>query len=195
MIDCAPIRAVTIDPAARTARAPDGATAGDLIDAARHNGLATTTGTVSSVGLAGLTLGGGYGPLMGIYGLVADNLLSAQVVTADGDLVTASATEHADLFWGLRGGGGNFGVVVSFEYRLHPLTTVLAGLLLYPLDQAGAVLRYYGEFIKTAPDDLAETSPPQATRFMNFDKIGRTHRRMGVGARPASPAAASGVRA
>ncbi len=154
VIDCAQMRAVTIDPAARTARAQGGATAGDLIDAAQHDGLATTTGTISSVGLAGLTLGGGYGPLMSKYGLVADNLLSAQVVTADGHLVTASAMEHADLFWGLRGGGGNFGVVVSMEYRLHPLTTVLSGLLLYPLDQAGAVLRFYDEFIETAPDEL-----------------------------------------
>ncbi len=154
MIDLSQMRAVTIDPAARTARVQGGATAGDVIDAARRDGLATTTGTVSSVGLAGLALGGGYGPLMGKYGLVADNLLSAQVVTADGDHVTASATEHADLFWGLRGGGGNFGVMVSFESRLHPVTTVLAGLLLYPLEQASAVLRYHGEFIKTAPDEL-----------------------------------------
>jgi FAD/FMN-containing dehydrogenase len=154
VIDCAPMRAVTIDPAARTARAPGGATAGDLIDAAQHAGLATTTGTVSSVGMAGLTLGGGYGPLMGTYGLVADNLLSAHVVTPDGNLVTASATEHADLLWGLRGGGGNFGVVVSMEYCLHPVTTVLSGLLLYPLEQARVVLRFYDKFIETAPDAL-----------------------------------------
>jgi len=91
---------------------------------------------------------------MGTSGLVADALLSAQVVTAEGQCVPANATEHADLFWGLRGGGGNFGVVVSLEYRLHPLTTVLAGLLLYPLDQARAMLRYYNEFITTAPDAL-----------------------------------------
>ena len=99
-------------------------------------------------------MGGGYGPLTGAYGLVADNLLSAQVVTADGQLVTANAEEHPDLFWGLRGGGGNFGVVVSLEYRLHPLTTVLSGLLLYPLDRARAVLRNFNEFIATAPDEL-----------------------------------------
>ncbi len=154
VIDCSQMRAVSIDPEARTARVQGGATAGDLIDAAQKNGLATTTGTVSSVGMAGLTLGGGYGPLMGNYGRVADNLLSAQVVTADGHLVTASATENSALLWGLRGGGGNFGVVVSLEYRLHPVTKVLSGLLLYPLDQARAVLRYYGEFIKTAPDEL-----------------------------------------
>jgi FAD/FMN-containing dehydrogenase len=109
VIDCSPMRAVAIDPAARSASVQGGATAGDLIGAARHHGLAPTTGTVSTVGLAGLTLGGGYGPLMGAFGLVADNLLSAQIVTADGQLLTASATEHADLFWGLRGGGGNWG--------------------------------------------------------------------------------------
>ena len=103
MIDCSAMRAVTIDPAARTARVQGGATAGDVMSAAEKHGSATTTGTVSAVGMAGLTLGGGYGPLMGRYGLVTDNLLSAQVVTADGQLVTASATEHADLFWGLRG--------------------------------------------------------------------------------------------
>jgi hypothetical protein len=154
VIDCSQMRAVTIDPAAHTAHVQGGATIGDLIGASREHRLAATTGTISSVGMAGLTLGGGYGPLMGTYGLVADNLLSAQVVTAEGQFVTANAMEHADLFWGLRGAGGNFGVVVSLEYRLHPLTTVLAGLLLYPLDQARAVLRYYDEFITTAPDAL-----------------------------------------
>jgi hypothetical protein len=146
--------AVAIDSARRVASIQGGATAGDLIGVAETDGLATTTGTISSVGLAGLTLGGGYGPLMGNYGLVADNLLSAQVVTADGRSVTASAQDHADLFWGLRGGGGNFGVVVSLEYRLHRLARVLAGLLLYPLDQATAMLRYYNVFIKAAPDEL-----------------------------------------
>jgi FAD/FMN-containing dehydrogenase len=154
VIDCSAMRAVTIDPEARTARVQGGATAGDLMDAAEKDGLAATTGTVSSVGLAGLTLSGGYGPLMGRYGLVTDNLLSAQVVTADGQLVTASASENANLFWGLRGAGGNFGVVVSLEYRLYPITTVLSGLLLYPIDQASTVLRFYDEFIKTAPDEL-----------------------------------------
>jgi FAD/FMN-containing dehydrogenase len=154
VVDCSPMRDVTIDPEARTARVQGGALAGDLINAARQHGLATTTGTFASVGLAGLTLGGGYGPLMGKYGLVTDNLLSAQVVTADGQLVTANATEHLDLLWGLRGGGGNFGVVVAMEYRLHPVTTVLSGLLLYPMEQASAVLRHYDEFIRTAPDEL-----------------------------------------
>jgi FAD binding domain len=153
-IDLSQMRAVTIDPAARTAQVQGGATANDLIETAQKYGLATTTGTISSVGMSGFTLGGGYSPLIGAYGLGADNLLSAQVVTADGQLVTANAQEHPDLFWGLRGGGGNFGVVVSLEYRLHPLTTVLSGLLLYPLEQARTVLRNFNEFIATAPDEL-----------------------------------------
>jgi FAD binding domain/Berberine and berberine like len=153
-IDLSQMRAVTIDPAARTAQVQGGATANDLIETAQKYGLATTTGTISSVGMSGFTLGGGYSPLIGAYGLGADNLLSAQVVTADGQLVTANAQEHPDLLWGLRGGGGNFGVVVSLEYRLHPLTTVLSGLLLYPLEQARTVLRNFNEFIATAPDEL-----------------------------------------
>jgi FAD/FMN-containing dehydrogenase len=154
VIDLSQMRAVTIDPDALTAQVQGGATAGDLIETAQKYGLATATGTVASVGMSGLTLGGGYGPLMGAYGLAADNLLSAQVVTADGQLITANTEEHPDLFWGLRGGGGNFGVVVSLEYRLHPLTTVLSGLLLYPLEQARTVLRNFNEFIATAPDEL-----------------------------------------
>jgi FAD/FMN-containing dehydrogenase len=155
VIDCSLMRAVSIDPKAQTAHIQGGATVGDLMGAAQDYQLATTTGTISSVGMAGLTLGGGYGPLMGRYGIVADNLLSAQVVTAEGQCVSASATEHADLFWGLRGGGGNFGVVVSLEYRLHPLMMVVSDLLLYPLEQASAVLQQYNEFIRTAPDPLS----------------------------------------
>lgn len=153
VIDCSLMRAVTIDSGARTARVQGGANASDLIDAMQKDGLATTTGYCLT-GMAGFTLGGGYGPLIGAYGLAVDNLLSAQVVTADGLLITANAEEHADLFWGLRGGGGNFGVVVSLEYRLHPLSSVLAGSLLYPLDQARAVLHHLNDFITTAPDAL-----------------------------------------
>ena len=166
VIDCSQMRAVSIDPdvsinsavsidpKTRSARVQGGATIGDLIVAAQKCGLATTTGTISSVGLGGLTLGGGYGPLLGKFGLVADNLLSAQVVTADGRLLTANAKEHPDLYWALRGGGGNFGVMVAMEYRLHPISQVLSGLLLYSLDQAGAVLRHYNEFIQNVPDEL-----------------------------------------
>lgn len=154
VIDLSQMRAVTVDPDTRTAQIQAGATASDLIEAAQQYGLATATGTISSVGMTGLTLGGGYGPLNGAYGLAADNLLSAQVVTADGQLITANAEENADLLWGLRGGGGNFGIVVSLEFRLHPLTTVLSGLLLYPLEQARTVLHRFNEFIATAPDEL-----------------------------------------
>jgi FAD/FMN-containing dehydrogenase len=154
VIDLSQMRAVTIDPTARIAQIQGGATAGDLMEAAQQYGLATPVPINSTVGMAGFTLGGGYSPLLGVYGLGVDNLLSAQVVTADGQLVTANAEEHADLLWGLRGGGGNFGVVVSLQYRLHPLTTVLSGLLLYSLDQARAVLRRFNEFLATAPDEL-----------------------------------------
>lgn len=158
VIDLSQMKAIAIDPVARTAQFQSGVTAGELIGAAEKYGLATTTGTVSSVGMTGLTLGGGYGPLIGAHGLAADNLLSAQVVTADGQLITASSEKHPDLLWGLRGGGGNFGVIVSLEYRLHPLTKVLSGLLLYPLEQARTVFRNFNEFITTAPDELTVRS-------------------------------------
>jgi FAD/FMN-containing dehydrogenase len=158
VIDCSEMRTVTIDAQNQTAQVQGGATVGDLIHAAQQAGLATAIGNVEGVGLAGLTLGGGYGPLVGRFGLVADNLLSAQVVTADGQIVMASADEHADLWWGLRGGGGNFGVVVSSQYRLYPLGNVLAGLVMYPLPQAREVLNFYREFIATAPDELTVLS-------------------------------------
>src|SRR5215210_7231445 len=111
-------------------------------------------GVVSETGIAGLTLGGGIGWLRRKYGLSSDNLVSVDVVTADGRFLTASATENTDLFWGVRGGGGNFGVVTSFEYRLHPVGQLLASLVLYPLAQARDVLRFYREYTRTAPDEL-----------------------------------------
>ena len=117
VIDCSQMRTVTIDPVTRTAQVQSGATAGDLIKAAQQYGLATTTAGISSVGMAGFTLGGGYSPLMGAYGLGADNLLSAQVVTADGQLVSANAEEHPDLLWGLRGGGGKGASETAFALR------------------------------------------------------------------------------
>jgi FAD/FMN-containing dehydrogenase len=116
-------------------------------------GLATTGGTISNTGIAGLTVGGGLGWLMGKHGLTVDNLISADVVTADGRFRRASAAADPDLFWALRGGGGNFGVVTSFEYRLHPVTQVLGGLVLYPLDQARDLLRFYRDFCGTLPDE------------------------------------------
>jgi hypothetical protein len=114
----------------------------------------TTTGTVAGTGLAGLTLGGGLGWFMGKYGLTIDNLLSVDIVTADGCLLTASQTTHADLFWGLRGGGGNFGIVTGFDFQLHPVGAVLAGKVVYPMSRAREVLRFYREYTSSAPDEL-----------------------------------------
>ncbi|MBW4619599.1 MAG: FAD-dependent oxidoreductase [Cyanosarcina radialis HA8281-LM2] len=153
-IDLSQMRTVTVDPDQRIAHVQAGATIGDLIETTTPYGLVAATGTCSAVGMAGFTLGGGYSPLNGAYGLGIDNLLSAQVVTADGQLLTANAEEHPDLLWGLRGGGGNFGVVVSLEYRLHPCPTVLSGLLLYPLGEAKTVLRRLNDFMATVPDEL-----------------------------------------
>jgi FAD/FMN-containing dehydrogenase len=131
-----------------------GATAGDLLAAARSSGLAPVTGTVKSVGMAGLTLAGGYGPLNGKCGLALDNLLGAEVVLADGRRVTADGRENADLYWALRGGGGNFGVVTSLRYRLHPMGSVLCGLVLFSASDALGVLRGYRELVASAPDEL-----------------------------------------
>jgi FAD/FMN-containing dehydrogenase len=154
VIDLSGMRDVVVDPARRTAHAGGGATWGDFDRATAAHGLATTGGAISSTGIAGLTLGGGLGWLMRSCGLTCDNLISAEVVTADGQLLHASATENADLFWGLRGGGGNFGVVTTFEYRLYPVSTVLGGMLLYPLSRARDVLRLYRDVTRSAPDEL-----------------------------------------
>jgi FAD/FMN-containing dehydrogenase len=155
VIDLSPMRSVRVDPLQRTARAEGGATWGDFDHETHAHGLATTGGAVSSTGIAGLTLGGGVGWLARKYGLTCDNLLSADVVTADGCFVTASAAEHTDLFWGLRGGGGNFGVVTSFEYQLHPVGTVLGGMVLHTMDRARDLARFYRDFASAAPEALA----------------------------------------
>jgi FAD/FMN-containing dehydrogenase len=155
MIDLTPMKGIRVDPAARTARAQGGVTWREFDRETQAYGLATTGGAISSTGIAGLTLGGGFGWLGRGYGMACDNLLSADVVLADGSIVTASADENADLFWGLRGGGGNFGVVTSFEYRLHPVTSILGGMLLYPFEQAGAVLRAARDFNQTSPDEMS----------------------------------------
>ena len=154
VLDLSAMRGVTIDPAARTAVAQGGATAGHVVAAAARYGLAPVTGTVKAVGMAGLTLAGGYGPLCGKHGLALDNLLGADVVLADGRRVTASHTADSDLYWALRGGGGTFGVVAAARYQLHPLPAVLAGLILFPLAQAATVLRGYAEIAAAAPDEL-----------------------------------------
>ena len=155
VIDLSPMKGMWVDPRARVARAQPGLLWGEFDHETQPFGLATPGGIVSHTGIAGLTLGGGLGWLMRRYGLTADNLLSADVVTADGALVRASAEEHADLFWGLRGGGGNFGIVTSFEYRLHPVgPTVLAGVILHPAARAREVLDFYRDYIASAPDEL-----------------------------------------
>lgn len=154
MIDLAPMKGIHVDPRRRTVRAEPGLTWREFNRAAAVHGLATTGGVVSSTGIAGLTLGGGIGWLMGRYGLTVDNLISAEVVTAAGDVITASEDEHPDLFWALRGGGGNFGVVTSFEYRAHPVREVLAGPVLHPLADARAALAFHREFTATVHDEL-----------------------------------------
>ena len=158
VIDLTSMRAVTVDSDAGTATAQGGATTGDVVAPARSLGLAPVTGTVKAVGMAGLTLGGGYGPLCGKHGLGVDNLLDARVVLADGRLVMADRENDPDLFWALRGGGGSFGVVTSARYRLHPLASVTAGLLLFGLEQAEAVLHRYQELIAEAADELTVMS-------------------------------------
>ena len=154
MIDLSPMKSVRVDPARRAARAEAGLTWGEYNHETQAFGLASTGGVVSTTGIAGLTLGGGLGWLMGKHGLSCDNLLSADLVTADGEFLTASADQHPDLFWGLRGGGGNFGVVTSFEYRVHPVGPVLAGMVLHPMAKAREVLRFYRDYARTCPDAL-----------------------------------------
>jgi FAD/FMN-containing dehydrogenase len=154
VIDLSRMRSVFVDPATRRVRVQGGATLGDLDRETHVFGLAVPSGTVPMTGIAGLTLGGGVGWLIRKYGMTIDNLLSCQVVTAEGKVITASAAENADLFWALRGGGGNFGVVASFEFQAHPVHTVLGGMLLYPRATAAEVLRHFRDFMLTAPDEL-----------------------------------------
>jgi FAD/FMN-containing dehydrogenase len=153
-IDLALMKDVRVDPDARTARAGGGATWGPFNDATAEHGLATTGGLISTTGIAGLTLGGGFGWLMGRYGLAADNLVSAEIVTADGVVRTTGVEQDPDLFWAVRGAGANFGVVTTFEYRLHPLAQITGGLAAYPFDAAGDVLAFYREFTTDLPDEL-----------------------------------------
>lgn len=155
VIDLSPMKGMRVDPRSRTARAEPGLLWGEFDRETQAFGLAGPGGIVTHTGIAGLTLGGGIGWLMRRYGLTCDNLRSADVVTADGRFVTASATEHPDLFWGLRGGGGNFGIVTSFEFQLHPVgPTVLAGPVFHSAAKAAEVLRFYREYAKAAPPEL-----------------------------------------
>jgi FAD/FMN-containing dehydrogenase len=154
MIDLAPMRGIHVDPRSRRVRAQAGVTWNEYNRAAATHALATTGGVVSTTGIAGLTLGGGLGWLMGKYGMAIDNLVSAELVLADGRVVTASAEDDPDLFWAIRGGGGNFGVATSFEYRAHPLDMIFGGIVAHPLDAAGDVFDFYRQFTKQLPDEL-----------------------------------------
>jgi FAD/FMN-containing dehydrogenase len=154
VIDLSALKGVFVDPRARTVRAQPGATLGDVDRETHVHGLAVPFGVVSRTGIAGLTLGGGVGWLVRKYGLTCDNLLSCEIVTAEAEVVTASEEINADLFWGLRGGGGNFGIVTSFHYRAHPVSIILGGLIVHARDQATAVLRLYRDFMASAPEEL-----------------------------------------
>ncbi len=154
VIDLAPIRYVRVDPSDRTVRVGGGCRWSDVDHATHAFGLAVPSGIVANTGVGGLTLGGGLGHLTRKYGLTIDNLLSADVVLADGSFVVASAEEHPDLFWALRGGGGNFGVVTSFLFQAHPVHTVCAGPMLWHLDQAADILKWYRKFIVQAPEEI-----------------------------------------
>jgi hypothetical protein len=154
MLDLSPMKDLRVDPDHLRAHAGPGLLLGDLDRATQHHGLAVPLGVMSKTGIAGLTLGGGLGWLNGRYGLACDNLIGAEVVTADADVLHVSEDEHADLLWGLRGGGGNFGVVTSFTYQLHPVGPVYAGALTYPWAMAADALRFHDQFMARAPDEL-----------------------------------------
>ena len=164
-LDLSGMKGIRVDPARQTVRAQGGVTWGEFDHETHAFGLGTTGGLVSTTGIAGLTLGGGIGWLMRKHGLTCDNLVSADVVTADGAFVTASAEENSDLYWGLRGGGGNFGIVTSFEYQLHPVSQVLGGLIFYPPERMREVAQLFRETVQDAPDELTGmyaivTAPP-----------------------------------
>ena len=155
MIDLRPMGGIHVDPATRTARAQAGVTWGELNRETQLHGLAVTGGTVSTTGIAGYTLGGGFGYLMSRDGLATDNLLAVEIVTADGRVLTASEDENADLFWGVRGAGANFGVVTSFQYRLHPVGPIVTGgLVIHPFEAAGEFLRFVRSFAEDVSDDF-----------------------------------------
>ncbi len=175
--DLAGMRAVAVDPAKRTARAEGGATWGDFNEATAAHGLATTGGIISTTGVAGLTLGGGIGYLARGFGLSCDNLVSAEIVTADGQTVTANEDENADLFWAIRGGGGNFGVATALEFRVHPVKEIYGGPMFFAMKDAEAVLRWFREFIADAPEQFGgfpafQIAPPLP--FIPEDRHGET---------------------
>jgi FAD/FMN-containing dehydrogenase len=173
LVDLSAMKGVAIDPETRIARVGAGATSGDLVGPAHAHGLTLSTGDTSSVGLGGLTTGGGVGFLARKHGLTIDSLLAAQVVTAAGEIVTASATEHPDLFWAIRGGGGNFGIVTEFTFRLAPVNMILGGVLMLPATRE--VLRGYLDYAITVPDEMTTIAnlmhaPPAP--FVPADRVG-----------------------
>src|SRR5204862_7323842 len=151
VIDLSEMQEVDVDPHGRIARAEGGVTWGVFNDATHEHGLATTGGIISTTGIGGLTLGGGIGYLARGFGLACDNLVSAEVVTADARRVTASESEYEDLFWALRGGSGNFGIVTAFEYRLHPVSEAFGGPILYELGDTSMFIKFYRDLMKDAP--------------------------------------------
>jgi FAD/FMN-containing dehydrogenase len=166
VIDLSPMKSIRVDAQQRLAFADPGLTWGEFDAATQAHGLATTGGLVSTTGIAGFTLGGGIGWLMRKHGLTVDNLVGAELVTAEGETLRASETENQDLFWALRGGGGNFGIVTRFEYRVHPVARVIGGMALYPASRAGAMLRFFREITEDAPNELTLlfgflTAPPE----------------------------------
>ena len=174
MLDCSGMRGIRVDPDRQIAQAEGGALLAGLDRATQAYGLATPLGVVSVTGIAGLTLGGGIGWLNGKHGLACDNVFSADIVTADGQLLTASPDDHADLYWAIRGGGGNFGVVTSFTYRLHPVGPVLAGGLSFPAERTREVLRFYPGFAASCPDELSMSAS------LGRDDLGRPVLGVGV---------------
>ena len=174
VIDLSEMNAISVDPVAKTVWAQPGATSGDLFEAAGVYGLGLSTGDTSTVGLGGLTLGGGIGWMVRKHGLTIDNLLSAEVVTADGRIVVASAEQNQDLFWAVRGGGGNFGVVTGFEFRLHPVGTVLGGAIILPATPEA--LRGYADYTPSAPDELTTINfmiPAPPAPFIPEEAVGQ----------------------
>src|SRR5579862_8216468 len=154
VIDLSQLNAIDVDPGASMARAGGGVLLKDLVEATHQHGLTIPVGIIGTTGVGGLTLGGGVGHLSRAFGLTIDNLVAATVVLADGSVVQTDAEREPDLFWAIRGGGGNFGVVTSFSFRCHPLTNVLAGPVLYDLDDTETVMRWYRDFLAAAPDEL-----------------------------------------
>jgi hypothetical protein len=154
VIDLSPMKGIQVDPIKRSARADAGLTLGEYDRATQVYGLATPLGTVAETGISGLTLGGGLGWLMSKYGLSCDNVVGVELVTAEGRVVTANAEENPDLYWGVRGGSGNFGVVTSFQYRLYPVSRVVGGIVWYPVERAAELLRFFRNYLAAAPDEL-----------------------------------------